>query len=76
MFQIISYVCLCFVLIYMTHSIYNHFKNQFTQKKNKNIQLEVQKQNISIPIEKNENIHEIQNKEELNKMKAYFQSLK
>ena len=71
MLKLLYYTCLCFALIYMIHSIFNHFRSQFVQKNNP-----LSFQPIPISNEKEEFVNKSENIEEMNKMKEYFQSLK
>lgn len=75
MLNILYYICICFILIYMIHSIYIHFKTQFVRKNTQIATSSAQKQSIHnnlqyIHINKNENV------EEKNIMRNFFKSLK
>jgi len=67
MWYILYYICLCFVLIYMIHSIYIHFKTQFVQKKANIIKP------VQLSVEEKQSV--IDDVNEKNKMKEYFKSL-
>ena len=73
---ILYYICLCFVLIYMIHSIYNHFKNQFGNKNVHIVQQLTKESAVTNDNYVNTNNVDNMNTEEMNKMKSYFNSLK